>query len=36
MEEGNIIKIKSKKFALRIIGLYRYLVDKKMEYVISK
>ena len=29
-------KTKSKKFALRIIKLYRYLVVEKNEYVISK
>ncbi len=36
MEGENIIKTKSKKFALRIIGLYKYLVDRKREFVISK
>jgi len=35
MADG-IVKGKSKKFALRIIRLYRYLCDEKREYVISK
>ena len=29
-------KEKSKKFAFRIINLYKFLVEKKKEYVISK
>lgn len=32
----NIILGKSKKFALRIIKLYRFLTEEKREYVISK
>ena len=32
----NVIKGKSKAFALRIIKLYRYLCDEKHEYVLSK
>lgn len=32
----NIIEKKSKYFALKIIKLYRYLVEEKKEYVISK
>jgi four helix bundle protein len=36
MKEGNIIKEKSKVFALRIIGLYKYLTDNKKEYILSK
>jgi hypothetical protein len=31
----NIIKDKSYKFALRIIKLYKYLVQDKKEYVLS-
>ena len=27
---------KAIKFALRIVGLYKYLTDQKREYVISK
>lgn len=33
--KGNIIVDKSKKFALRIINLYKYLC-KKEEYILSK
>ena len=29
-------KIKSKSFALRIVKLYKYLCDKKKEFVLSK
>ncbi len=32
----NIIENKSKAFALRIIRLYKYLREKKKEYVLSK
>ncbi len=34
--KDNIIQIKSKAFALRIIRLYRYLIETKKEYVLSK
>ena len=33
---GNIVKEKSKSFALRIIKLYKYLCEEKKEYVMSK
>ena len=36
MERDNLIKHKSKKFALRIIGLYKYLTKNKREFVLSK
>jgi four helix bundle protein len=36
MKEGNIIKEKSKAFALRIIRLYKYLISNKREYILSK
>jgi four helix bundle protein len=36
MKEDNLIKDKSKKFALRIIGLYKYLTEEKREYILSK
>jgi len=36
MKEGNIIKEKSRTFALRIIRLYKYLTLNKKEYVLSK
>ena len=32
----NVVRDKSKAFALRIIKLYRYLCDDKREYVISR
>ena len=34
--KDNIIEKKSKNFALRIIKIYRYLIEEKKEYVISK
>jgi len=36
IEKENIIKTKSYKFALRIIKLYKYLIEEKKEYVLSK
>ena len=33
--KGNVVVEKSKKFALRIINLYKYLCDKN-EYILSK
>lgn len=33
---GNVVFLKSKKFAVRIVKLYRYLCDDKKEYVLSK
>ena len=32
----NVIEIKSFDFAVRIVNLYKYLTDKKSEYVLSK
>jgi four helix bundle protein len=32
----NIAKIKSKKFAIRIVKLYKHLCDEKKEFVLSK
>ena len=32
----NIIEIKSKKFALKIINLYRYLKDERREFILLK
>lgn len=32
----NVVKIKSKKFAVRIVNLYKYLCEKKSEFVLSK
>ncbi|MBU1420949.1 four helix bundle protein [Patescibacteria group bacterium] len=34
--KGNIIQVKSYKFAIRIINLYKYLIKEKKEYVLSK
>ena len=34
--DENVIVIKSKQFALRIIKLYQYLSDTKKEYILSK
>ena len=36
MAESNIIKEKSRNFAIRIIRLYKYLCDEKKEFVLSK
>ena len=32
----NIIEVKSFEFAVRIIGLYKFLVNEKKEYILSK
>ena len=34
--DSNVIKDKSKAFAIRIVRLYRYLCDEKKERVLSK
>ena len=34
--EERTIKYKSKKFAIRIVNLYKYLCDEKKEFVLSK
>lgn len=36
MKGINSISILSKRFALRIIKLYKYLAEEKREYIISK
>jgi len=36
MQKDNIIKDKSFAFAVRIVKLYKYLVEEKKEYVMSK
>lgn len=36
MDREKTVKYKSKKFAVRIIRLYKYLCDEKKEYVLSK
>lgn len=32
----NVIKNKSFEFAIRIVNLYKYIIEKKKEYVLSK
>ncbi|MDR2411308.1 MAG: four helix bundle protein [Candidatus Peribacteria bacterium] len=32
----NILKIKSFKFAIRVVNLYKYLLEEKKEFVLSK
>jgi four helix bundle protein len=36
MKGENIIKIKSYQFAVRVVNLYKFLVEDKKEFVISK
>ena len=36
METKNLIVDKSYKFALRIIKMYKFLIEEKKEYVLSK
>ena len=36
MDAEKTVKFKSKKFAVRIVKLYKYLCDEKKEYVLSK
>ncbi len=36
MKESNVIVEKSFKFAVRIVNLYKYLIEKKKEFVLSK
>lgn len=36
MKDNNVIVVKSKCFALRIIRLYQHLCEKDREYVLSK
>ena len=36
MQNGNVMEDLSIKFALRIIKLYKYLVEEKKEYIMSK
>lgn len=36
MQNGNVMEKLSIDFALRIINLYKYLVEEKKEYVMSK
>ena len=36
MKTDNVVREKSYAFALRIIKLYKYLVENKKEYVLAK
>ncbi len=36
MKEDNVIRIKSKQFAVRIVKLNRYLIAEKQEYVLAR
>ena len=36
VERENTVRYKSKRFAVRIVNLYKYLCDEKKEYVLSK
>ena len=36
MIEEKTVKYKSKRFAVRIVNLYKYLCDEKKEFVLSK
>jgi four helix bundle protein len=36
MKQENVIQTKSYEFAIKVVKLYRYLVDEKREYVLSK
>ena len=36
MCEERTVRIKSKKFAVRIVNLYRYLITEKKEFVLSR
>ena len=36
MDREYRVKVKSKQFAIRIIGMYRYLVKEQQEFVMSK
>lgn len=36
MKADNIVREKSYAFAIRIVNLYRYLTEKKKEFVLSK
>lgn len=36
MEEKNTVSYKSKRYAVRIVNLYKYLCEEKKEFVLSK
>jgi len=35
-EQDNVVVVKSKAFALSVIKLYKYLIDEKREFILSK
>ena len=36
MKKGNVVKEKSYAFAIRIVGLYKFLCEEKKEFTLSK
>lgn len=36
MKRENTIQVKSYQFALRVVKLYKYLIESKKEFVLSK
>ena len=36
MDKGNTARSKSKKFAVRVVNLYKYMCEEKKEYILSK
>ncbi|MDB2385105.1 four helix bundle protein [Polaribacter sp.] len=36
MKSGNVVQIKSYTFAVKIVELYKYLVEEKKEYTLNK
>lgn len=36
MKKDNVVQIKSYAFAIRIVNVYKYLVEEKKEFVLSK
>lgn len=36
MKKDNIIQVKSFAFAIRIVNMYKYLVNEKKEFILSK
>jgi four helix bundle protein len=36
MKKDNVVKVKSFKFSIRIVNLYKFLTESKREFVLSK
>jgi four helix bundle protein len=34
--KDNVVQVKSYEFALRVVRLYKYLIEEQKEYVLSK